>query len=612
MTMLDVNIEEPEELELEDEEERDLSQEIEIRTEVLDRIQDSLDVEEDWRTTGRTIQQIYKGRLSARGLSTAGKVRFNILNANTSILLPSLFSKSPKADIRSRAAMPMPAEQEVAEILENLCNVFLDNTETYEHLKAAVKENLLPGRGTVRIRWEPIVEEMDGFDENGDPAVIYDKLLDRIGVEHVYWEDFTFEAVNKWTDVGWVAFRHLFTEKEFDNFFSDSRSYQMFIAQGKRDEIFKWTDQQANFTREQGRRNVQASNSDELQDKIKKAMVWEYWDKSTREVIWICQDMEGHVLRIDPDPLELENFFPCPAPLLAVTTTDTLIPVPEYEIYQDLAVEIDETSDRINALIKRIKVRGAYNGAQEGLADILTASDGTMIPVEGVDIDFDISKHIYVVSNSDLVSALQALYQGRNESKQAMYEVTGISDIVRGQTRASETLGAQRIKSQFAALRIQDRKDIVENFCRDAIRIMAEVIAQNFDPQSIMFYLGIQPSPEAMYIMQHDGLRVAKIDVESDSTVVVDETAEIEAMSAMTQSLGMAMQQMMPLVQGGIMPLPVAVEFMKMLIKPFKHSREVMGLLDQYLIQLQQAAPQGAPPPPPGSQPPQPQPGAMQ
>lgn len=605
MSMTDTNVvpfaaPEPQGTSVPPDEGPDLENEIIIRKEILDRIDDSLRVEREWRSRGQIIQQIYKGKLSASGLSTKSKPRFNILNSNVGILLPSLFSRSPKADIRTRSAMPNPIENEVCNLLEGMCNIFLDNTETHQQIKRAVKEVLLPGRGTVRVRWDPVIEEtaaIDPMNPQGDPTVMFDKLLDRLYMEHVYWEDFTFEAVASWDRCGWVAFRHLFTEKEFMEYFGNSRSVQGFLNNGKKDEIFKWTDYSANTNREEGNRSTSSINN-ELQDAIKKALVWEFWDKSTREVIWICQDMQGHIVRIDPDPLELENFFPCPSPLLGVTTTDTLMPTPEYEIYQDLAGEIDDITDRINALVKRVKVRGAYNGSQENLADILRAADGEMKVVEGVDIDFDISKHFYIIPNSDIVQALEALYRARQEAKQAMYEVTGISDIVRGQSRASETLGAQRIKSQFASLRIQDRRDAVENFCRDLVRIMAEIIAEHFDPQSFIYFLGIQPSEEAVQVMRSDGLRISKIDVETDSTVVPDEQAEIESMSAMMQSLGMAMQQMLPLIQQGIMPLPVAMEFLKMLVKPFRNSRNVTNLMDQavqMMMQQQQQPPGGMP-----------------
>lgn len=586
MRSLEENFESPNEAEY------DLENQTVVRQEILDRIYDSLRLERYFRERGQKIQQIYKGKLDARGNhlgeSLHTKVRFNILNANTGILLPSLFSKPPEPDVRARAARPSPFEQEAAKVLEDMCSVFLDNTETYEQLKASVKEMLLPGRGTCRVRWDPLIDIQQIMSETGgEPMTVMNKLLDRLYVEHVYWEDYTHESVGKWSDCGWVAYRHLFTEEEFDEHFSNSKSYQMFRAKGKTDEIFKWTDFTANFTKEVGERQT-FKETNELQDHILKAMVWEYWDKSTREVIWICHDMNGHILRIDPDPLELENFFPSPQPLQAVTTTDTMLPTSEYEIYQDLAVEIDAASDRINSIVRRIKVRGAYNGSQEGLANILQSEDGLMTAVEGLDIDHDISKHIYIISNADNVAALQALYQARHESKQAMYEVTGISDIVRGQSRASETLGAQRIKSQFANLRIQDRKDAVENFCRDIIRIMCEIIASQFDGQSFAYYLGYQPHPQTLALLSNAGLRMTRIDVESDSTVAADEQGEIEAMSALTQSLAVAMQQLIPLVTQGVMPMPVAVEFLKMLIKPFKHSREVMALLDQYVAMLQQ------------------------
>lgn len=590
---------------IEQEAEANLEQEMVVRQEILDRINDSLRVERDWRSKGQSVQQIYKGKLSADGTALKSKVRFNILNSNVGILLPSLFSRPPKADVRPRASIPSPVENETCDILEKMCNVFLDDTQTFSQIKNAVKEVLLPGRGTVRVRWDPIVEETEVPDPMNPMAMMQqvDKLLDQMYIEHVYWENYTQEAVSSWTACGWVAFRHLFTEKQFDAYFANSKSYQMYLSTGKRDEIFKWTDYSASKIRPDGDRTPSYGDSaGDLQDKIKKAIVWEFWDKSTREVIWICNDMNGHILRIDPDPLGLENFFPNPCPLLSVTTTDTLIPTPEYEIYQDLAKEIDELTDRIYNIAKRIKVRGAYNGAQENLAEILKAEDGMMHAVNGVDIDFDIAKHIYVVSNADNVAALQALYQSRMEAKQAMYEVTGISDIVRGQSKASETLGAQKIKSQFATLRIQDRKEAIEYFCRDLIKIMCDVIATHFDPQSIFYFTGIQPTPEAMMMLQMDGLRNAKIDVETDSTVAPDEQAEIEAMAQLSTALGAALGQLMPLIQGGILPLPIAVELIKMLIKPFKNSRNISNMLDQVMMMMMGGqAPLMAPPGMPGA-----------
>ncbi len=552
-----------------------------VREEILKRIDDSLKIEREFRQTGQKIQQIFRGELDASGLPAKGSSRFNSLNSNTNILLPSLFSKAPTADIRARGLDSDPITDQACDIMQKITNVVIDDRDAFEAIKSAVKEVLLPGRGIVRIRWDPIVEETQITGPTGTQMTVHEKLLDQVFVEHVYWEDFTYEQTSHWKDSGWLAFRHLMTEKTFMGYFQDVPIVQQWVAAGKKDDIFKWTDKMASRTRESER-----PMNENLQDTIKKAMVWEFWDKSTREVVWICQDMNGYVLSIDPDPMKLRNFFPCPPPLVAVTTTDQQLPKAEYEIYQDLASEVDTLSERIAQIAKRIKVVGAYNGSQEHLAQILQQEDGEMTAVNGLDIEFDLRKHVWILPLNDLVGALQALYQARMEAKAAMYEVTGISDIVRGQTRASETLGAQRIKSQFAALRIEDRKRAVEAFSRGVIEIIAEVVAEHFSPESIFYFTGIQVFPETMQALQSDAMRISRIDVETDSTVVVDETAEQEAMSAMLQALGFVLQQVAPLVQQGIMPLPIAIEFVKMAIAPFKGSRKLNELLDQAMMMV--------------------------
>jgi hypothetical protein len=573
-----------------------------VRTEILKRIEDSLRVERDWRTRGQKVQSIYRGDLSASGSSVNTGSRFNVLNSNVGILLPSLFSNPPKAELKSRAAIPSPIDDAVTEALQKTLEVFLDDSSQTEAFRSAVKEVLLPGRATVRVRWDPLVETKPQTDEMGapvmdeqmNPVMVSEKLLDQMYLEHVYWEDYTHEATASWASCGWVAYRHLFTEKSFLAHFGNVAAVKKLIQEGNLESIFKWTDASAknlkgttNGNSQSGSRTGTRSNrTGGLQDVIKKALVWEFWDKSTRETIWLCQDMEGSVVRIDPDILKLKNFFPSPMPMLAVTTTDNMIPTPEYIIYQDLAAEIDELSDRIAAIARRIKIRGAYDATQEGLANILKEDDGVMVAVNGYDISGDLSKHLYIVPINDLVSALQALYQARDQAKQTMYEVTGISDIVRGQTRASETLGAQRIKSQFATLRIEDRKRMVEHFSRDVISIMAEIICEHFSAESIFYFSGVRVPPEAFAMLRSDGMRISKIDVETDSTISVDETADQQSMAAMLQSLGLVLQQMMPMVSSGQMPLPIAIEMLKMATKPFKYSRNLSMLLDKYMMML--------------------------
>jgi hypothetical protein len=583
--------------------------EIVVKAEILKRIEDSLSIEREWRSSGQTIQMIYRGQLDASGSGVKGNSRFNSLNANTAILLPSLFSKCPTPDIRPQTNQTTPIIDQACQILEEVSEVILKTSDAYNAIRAAVLEVLLPGRGICRVRWDPIVETVDSVDPmTGAPVQNSEKLLDQLYLEHVYWEDFTYEQTPRWKDCGWVAFRHLMTEKTFMSHFEDAPAVQELIAAGKTAEIFRWTDRSANNSRvnRTGSPNSgsRVNNSEDLQDTILKAIVWEYWDKSTREVIWICNDMGGKVLRISPDPMELTNFFPCPQPIVAVTTTDRQLPVPEYSIYQDLAMEVDDTSDRIAAIVKRIKVVGAYDGSQDEMKNLLKQVDGAMVPINGMDINFDLSKHIWMLPLQELITALQTLYQARDQSKQAMYEVTGISDIVRGSTRASETLGAQQMKTQFAALRIEDRKRGVEYFSQGLIEIICEVVAKHFSPESIFYYTDIMPFPETMQILQDEGLRISRIEVETDSTAMVDSNLEQENMAKMLQSLGLVLQQIGPMVQGGMLPMPIAMEFIKIALKPFKHSRDITALIDKTMMMMMgpQAVQQPGAPAPGGMQ----------
>ena len=116
-------------------------------------------------------------------------------------------------------------------------------------------------------------------------------------------------------------------------------------------------------------------------DDLKKAEVWEIWDKSRRKRVWI---VKGHdkPLRIDDDPYGLEEFFPLPAPLVAVADTQTLVPRPEYFEYRDQAEDLDEIVGRISRLTRALKRRGVYDQAVKELKRLATAGDNQFIPVE--------------------------------------------------------------------------------------------------------------------------------------------------------------------------------------------------------------------------------------
>jgi len=533
----------------------------------------------------------------------------------------------------------MPAQQDIetaASVMEKALEIVLDDDVSHEAIRAAVKDVLLPGRGTCRVRWKPVIESQPIPDPvmGGDlalpggtePLTEDVKIWETVNDEYVYWEDILFDPVRQFADGVWLAFRHLFDRESLLQEFPDSETLSRLNEAGKLDEILRWTEESAAKNAVGG--GGALKTADKLGDVIKKAMVWEIWDKTNRKVIWFIRETSGIVLRVDEDTLNLNNFFPVPKPLLAVTTTDTMLPRAYYDLYANLAQDLEETSERISRLTEKIKVRGGYNSASRDIGDMLTAADGKMIPVVGVDMmQGGLQNHIWIVPIVDWVNALKELYLAREQIKQAIYEVMGISDIMRGATNPHETATAQRIKGTMGVGRLSDQKQAVANFVRDLLRMKAEIIAKNFDAKTLTMMTGEDVTPEVDKILKSDFSRTCSIDIESDSTVELDETMEQESNAKILMAMQGIMTGMQGLLMTGVLPPPMVMQFgielMKMMLHPIRGSRGVIEILDDFQEQLQaqimapppappmmgppgmpppgMAPPMGAPPPPPGA-----------
>jgi hypothetical protein len=98
---------------------------------------------------------------------------------------------------------------------------------------------------------------------------------------------------------------------------------------------------------------------------------------------------------------------------------------------------------------------------------------------------------------AEIANVLVQLIQIREQMKRDLFEVTGISDLVRGQGQASETATAQRIKGHYAGLRIEDRQRAQGRFAGDTVRIMAEIMAEQFSPETLLEMSGWEHTEES-------------------------------------------------------------------------------------------------------------------
>jgi hypothetical protein len=295
-------------------------------------------------------------------------------------------------------------------------------------------------------------------------------------------------------------------------------------------------------------------------------------------------------------------------------TSDTLVPVPDFVLYQDQANDLDILSDRIDGMIKALRVRGVYDASQPTLQRLLTEGDNnTLIPVDkwmGFSEKGGLKGSIDLLPLDTLANALLQCYRAQDEIKSTIFEITGISDIVRGQGAASETATAQQIKGQYAGLRLRAMQEDVALFASELFQLKAQVICTKFQPSTILQYAAaqaMQPAdqaliPQALMLLQDKPLRSFRIQVDSDSLVQIDEQQNKRDRVEFLQAMGGFLTQALPMGQQAPELVPMLIELVKFGVGAYKKAAPIEGTIDQAMEELkmkQQKASQQPPQPDP-------------
>ena len=471
---------------------------------------------DQWTTRSKRIVKRYraeKGDVSENSDDLEG-ARFNILWSNVQTLMPALFAKSPKPVVERRYLDRDDVGRTASVILERTLSYELDDGSYLSALKKGVLDRLLPGRGVVWIRYEPKFTAMpgktqeaaneapiaagmalparagasdaynppsQGIQEATSDAPIEQVAAESVVVDYIDWRDFLTSPARTWEEVWWVAKRVYMTRKEL---------VDRFGPVGKQVTL-DWSPLESSSS---------APGSTQGDAKSKRAKVWECWDKQNRKVLWLAESYKEKLLDQKDDPLGLEGFWPVPKPLYATLTNDSLIPVPDYVEYEDQAHELDELTTRITNLVKTIKSCGVYDASVGELKRMFEEGfENELVPCDNM-AEFSSKSgangmgHIWLLPIKDMAATLIQLYEARDRTKQVLYEVTGISDIVRGSASqgGAKTATEQRIKGQFASMRLNDMQAEVARFARDTLRIMGEIIAEHFDPMTLFEISGFE------------------------------------------------------------------------------------------------------------------------
>jgi hypothetical protein len=567
-----------------------------------DQIETAIKIFDKWEKRGLKVVKRYRDERDAIEMP---RMKFNILWSNIQVLFPALYGRQAKPEVSRRYMDQDPVGRLASTMLERVMEYETTQFGDFDAaMSGAVQDRLLPGRGTAWIRYEPVIvndrPEVEGVEQ--DESQVYNAVEDpteRIDAAHspidyVYWSDFLHSPARTWDEVWWVARAVYMTKEEGVERFGD---------------VFNNVSLTSSNTDMDGKNPLTAKMTYD-----KKAMVYEIWNKRTAKVCWIAK---GYPQALDErdDPLELEEFFPCPKPLMATTTTGTMIPVPDYCEYEDQAQELDNLTQRIYLLTKACKAVGVFNAEFKELARMFSEGvDNKLFPVTGwaaMSEKGGLKGAIDMMDTSQIIVTLRELYAAREQVKQSIYEIMGISDILRGSSKAQETLGAQQLKANFGSLRLRSSQGDVAKFATDIFRLKAQIICKFYPPELIVEMSGVMNTSDgkdpkllqaALQMLSNSTIRDFHIAIEADSLAQIDEQAEKQGAQEAIQAIGLFLREAIPMISQAPETLPMASEMLLFLVRRFRAGRGLESAVERAMKALQDKADQAAqqqPGPPP-------------
>ena len=581
----------------------------------LNLLLESEDAFESWNIHCDKIDRQYA---SLERLS--GMVRdkeFQMFWANCEVLKPSIYAKPPIPVVVPKFKDRRPVYQAASEVMERCCNVAFDLTRIND-LMLLVRDDLsMNSRGVAWCRYES---------GKGDGTYDHEKVC----IDFKGRRDFLHSVSRNWREVTWVAAASYLTRSEARKRFRkhSGDAYQ-----------------EAEYRVDKEAKNIGGADNRE------RAKFWEIWHKGSRRVLWVAHGCED-ILDEDDPHLDLQNFFPCPPPAYGTVQRGSLIPVPDVLQYRDQLEEINLLTGRIHALSDAIEAKGFYPAGGAELADAIQAAVQTktagrmLVPISNW-AAFGGTKDVIIWLPIDMIATtITALVSLRKQVIDDIYQIMGLSDIMRGATDPNETLGAQQLKTQYGSTRIRDKQQEMVRLARDLVEITSEIITEKFDDVTIiemsqtqlptqkmqqqkmqqiqqMLQQGqqmmqspqaqqqqdpsqgqqmqqqmaagmqklqkMQEEPTIEQVLKFLGDNRAKsfvLDIETDSTIMADENAEKERRTEFVGVLGQLLPQLSTMIQGDPKTAPFCGEILKFATAPFRAGRSLDGAIDELIEQM--------------------------
>lgn len=524
--------------------------------------------------------------------SNTGDRQLQIFWANLQVLKPAIYQRAPAPVVMPRHSDLGEVVRKAAEMLERALGFSIEDSDLHDVLMAVRDDLALHGRG---VPW----------------------VLDNGEEMHLSRRDFVHEPARKWKEVSWVARAVYLTREEG-------------VAQfGK---AFK----NAQFAKIGDKRDGQHSSDNDYRETDSKARVWEVWCKSSEQVYYVTEGIDT-ILDQSAPFIDVKGFYPCPRPAYSTLQPDTLLPVPDFVYYRDQVDEINTLTARIAALTESLRLKGFYAGGTSEIGEAIetamkqTDNRSVLIPVSNLAAlgGGALKDSIVWLPVVEVASVIRELIAQRKQLIEDVYEITGLSDIMRGATEASETLGAQQLKAQFGSIRVRDRQSEMVRVALGVIRIKAEILAEQFPIEEVAQMASMslptqaqvdqiiaqaqqaaaiaqaqgQPAPpmpkrppvsleQVDQVFKNQRLRPFLLDVETDSTIAADEQAEKSSRIEFMGVMGEFMERAQGVVAAAPETAPFLGELLKFTAGGFRAGRDLGASIDDFVETIEQRAQQ--------------------
>lgn len=602
-------------------------------------IENSIKYHQKSKELAKEFQNIYDGENDRYA-----KKSYPIFWSNTQTLKPLLFSKLPKVNITQSFFKDDDISRIASEVIERLITYLLKESDAENQIEKIRDAYLIQGIGIPRIVFvppEPIkskskkkktIKNEEGEEiETEEEETFYDVDEEKksFKLEFVDYQHFLKSTEKEWERVRWIAFKKYYSRAELIDYFGE---------EGKK---VKMSNTKFEYLPQQEQEN----------EIFQLCEVWEIWDKENEICHFITFAGEGAILNSEKEFYNLKNFFPIPMPM-GLNENRSLLPSPLYKQYKNLAEDLSRLHDRIVNLTDQAKFTGAYTSfaEQKDIENIMNGEDGEFSALQTTANIDDARKLIVFKPLTEIANTITILRNEKTQLKIDIQEITGLSDIVRGATVASETATAQQLKGNFAISRIQPLQKEVEFTIRDTIRLLTELAVEKLplkeiikitdlkivdvglilnnakqtieinkqeaidllnpqDPdyqQKLMmleqqaqvglektkkdlqeqlkgFVIELKNLPKLNKILKDDKMRCISIDIETDSTIKIDQNQEKIDRMEYVRTISQTLQALAPAVQTGIINKKALSELIIFASKPLKIGRN----LEDYLREEQ-------------------------